>query len=314
MIEKDINFTVEIIEELNNELVDIYNSREYRLGKNILALKNYIFNFDIKGIHKLLRDKYAFYKVKKQYSIKEREIFCNTLKETYEKKIVVYTCIVGNYDVFNSPISNIWSNVDFVLFTDMEYENINGWEVYSIPEEIRELKNNTLINRYIKMHPYKFFGDKYDYSIYVDGNVKIVGDPYTFLGAAKQSVIGTAMYIHKERDCAYDEEKVCELYGKGNKKNMREQITRYSQAGFPQHFGLFEATMIVTDLNKNEAENLLHLWWEEFVYSKSYRDQISFPYVLWKNEIELQSIGKLGNNILEDTRVRVVHHTKQKTN
>jgi hypothetical protein len=51
-------------------------------------------------------------------------------------------------------------------------------------------------------------------------------------------------------------------------------------------------------------------WWDEFERSNSGRDQLSLPYVLWKNNKCIEDIGELGNNILKDNRIDIRNHSK----
>ena len=42
--------------------------------------------------------------------------------------------------------------------------------------------------------------------------------------------------------------------------------------------------IIITDLKNEEAKKFLNDWWNEFISTKSLRDQISLQYVVWKNK------------------------------
>ena len=105
------------------------------------------------------------------------------------------------------------------------------------------------------------------------------------------------MFRHHSRKCIYIEEKACLLQNKGNKDKIIEQINKYKSDNFPANFGLLEGTIIVSNLKSKKAKNLLIDWWNEFYESESLRDQLSLPYVLWKNNYKIDDIGFLGNNI-----------------
>lgn len=68
---------------------------------------------------------------------------------------------------------------------------------------------------------------------------------------------GIAMHNHRERDDIFSEAESCKLLRRGDPDKIDLQMTRYKSAGFPAHFGMNEATVIVSDL-KNE--NLLNFW------------------------------------------------------
>ena len=96
----------------------------------------------------------------------------------HNEKIAVYTCITGNYD-YPLEILNKEDRCDYFLISDLKegtnmvneqyYRRINTSKV--VPKEYITAKDK---NRYCKMHGYKIFSD-YDYSIYIDGNLQIIG-------------------------------------------------------------------------------------------------------------------------------------------
>ena len=48
----------------------------------------------------------------------------------------------------------------------------------------------------------------------------------------------------------------------------------------------------------------------EFVESGSLRDQISLPYVLWKNNINIKQVSTLGNNVYQNSKLFKIDHFK----
>ena len=79
------------------------------------------------------------------------------------KRIVVYSCLIGDYDIvsnFNKQIG-----YDYILFTDQNIVNTN-WTILPIPKEVKKLDvSDVKKQRYIKIHPHKFFKN-YDLSLY----------------------------------------------------------------------------------------------------------------------------------------------------
>ena len=157
------------------------------------------------------------------------------------------------------------------------------------------------------MHPHELFEDKYDYSIYVDGNILCVSDVSSFVNEINNK-IGIAMHKHCCRNCIYDEAKILKIVKKGNLKKLDEQIQKYKNKRFPEKYGLLEANVIVTDLNNNYAKKIYNDWWEEFASTKSNRDQISLPYILWNNNVEIDKVGTLGNNVYDNPKIQKKDH------
>ena len=89
------------------------------------------------------------------------------------RKVIIYSCLIGNYD--NVTTFNRQSGYDYILFTDQKIVNTN-WSVLPIPPEVEKLKISDIKKqRYIKIHPHKFFKN-YDLSIYIDANyiIKVI--------------------------------------------------------------------------------------------------------------------------------------------
>ncbi|HEN2084326.1 TPA: glycosyltransferase domain-containing protein, partial [Enterococcus faecium] len=219
------------------------------------------------------------------------------------KRIAVYSCITGNYDSIKEPDFS-HPLVDYYLYTDNVITS-EHWNIREIPKYISELKNNILINRYIKFHPNELFTD-YDFTLYVDGNVTITSDITGLLNSS--SKLGLSMHKHSERKSLYSEADALIAVGKGNKESIIEQISKYREEGFPDNFGLAEATVILVDLNNSIAENLLDLWWREYLNSESGRDQLAFPYVLWKSGHAMKEVTTLGNNVYKSAKLRIISH------
>ena len=203
-------------------------------------------------------------------------------------KNIVYTCITGKYDELLEP-EVITNNFDYICYTDNPNLTSDVWEIRMIPNELSEL-SKPLINRYIKLHPHVFF-EKYNLSIYVDGSILIKCDLNKFIETnnIKDNII--TIPKHPDRDCIYDEAVACS-HGKDTWANMKPQIDRYKEEGFPKNYGLTQNNIIVRKHNDEQCIDLMEKWWNE-VRNGSHRDQLSLFYVLWKNpQIKINQIDK----------------------
>lgn len=295
------------LEELNKEKQEILRSKEYKRGKAWVKFVDDCKHLRFGSIYKTFRDKKASITIRKKYTV-HKNIAPVTYTETVtDQRIAVYTCVVGGYDGIQVPVCE-FENVDHYLFTDRPeaYEKYaDVYKIVAVPEEILA-KGNILANRYLKFHPGEFLPE-YDYTIYVDGNVRAVSDIRKLVTKCSKKT-GIAMHTHRERDCIYDEAIVCKLYHRGNPADMQKQVAKYAEEQFPAHFGMNEATVIVCDNKNTTAAELLHKWWEEFVASGSNRDQIAWPYVLWKNGYTIEDIGNLGSDIYQNYILEMVSH------
>lgn len=305
----------ESVEARNREYNALLRSPEYGKGAQMMNIEAIIKKMDVKGLFGAIEYKIA---VRKMMKYKKpdipKELF--TQVSTYEsylackqKKIVIYTCITGNYDFLKEPLLE-FDHVEYVCFTnhaeEISKEKNSKWKIKKVPEKITAMYNDTLSNRYLKLHPHELFPDA-DYCIYVDGNIKVI----SFLGSylMKTNVAtGIAIFAHGQRCCLYDEANTCILRKKGNRRYIEKQVERYQKEGFPKHFGLYECTILATDLRNTNSKKIFDAWWAEFLDSKSLRDQLSLPYVVWKNGFAYHDIGLLGVNIFDDSKITVYDH------
>lgn len=300
------------LEELNLKYIDLQNSKQMRVGRNVLSIKNAIKKLSFSEIILILKKRRGQKLIEKKYpgkrpgdNLKIEDRTKNICHIKSHARVVVYTCIVGGYDNLNDPIfAN--DGYDFFVFSDKKIVS-NIWKNREIPQDIKRLKDNTLINRYLKMHPFDVFPE-YDYAIYIDGNVSVISDLSPLICIADKGKTGFAMHKHVLRDCIYEEAEACILYGKGNKKRLKEQVDKYKQDKFPQNYGMLEATVIIFNLKNNECQTLMSKWWEEFLKSDSKRDQIALPYILWKNKYKISDVGCLGNNVYKNPKFQVESH------
>lgn len=237
---------------------------------------------------------------------KENNFHTKAKQGGHFKKIAVYTCITGGYDKLEKPCFHS-DDVDYYAFIDdtSKYD-INGWNIKAIPAYIRGLVNNDniLINRYVKFHPNEILAAKYDYAVYIDGNIKVVGDVSPLVEAVHPKT-GLALHRHRQRDSLYDEIKVCLIMKKGNREKLKGQAKRYKKEGFPDKFGLYECNVIVSDLKNEKSTEILNDWWCEFMRSQSNRDQIALPYVIWKKGFSYNDIGSLGDNVYRNQKFQL---------
>lgn len=221
-------------------------------------------------------------------------------------KIAIYTCITGKYDSVSEPYV-LESNCDYYIYTNNSEICSNNWKVIDIPENIKKLQDNILINRYIKMHPYELFENNYDYAIYIDGNISIISNISSFCEKTSEK-LGIALHKHYSKECIYDEMRTCQVVGKGNTEQIKLQEKRYKLDKFPTNYGMYECNVIVTNMNNKNGKKVMESWWEEFENSSSMRDQICLPYCLWKLGYKYEDIGIIGKNVFLNPKIRINKH------
>lgn len=150
-----------------------------------------------------------------------------------------------------------------------------------------------MMNRQRKLLPH-FFLEEYEYSLYVDANIGLVGNPAD-LKEKYLSKYNMALPKHSERDCLYEESKECVALGRAKLAGVKKQINRYKKEGFPTHFGLGENNILFRKHNDPKIIAMMNDWWKE-INTETQRDQLSLAYVFWKNNQKFHFMDESSRN------------------
>lgn len=232
-------------------------------------------------------------------------------------KIAVYTSIFGGYDNLIDDQFQM-EGADFICFTDRDIES-KTWKIVKSTPIYNDPNRNA---KKYKILPHRYLKD-YDWSIWIDGNIKVIsdirpmcdGDPYK---------VYDHMQVFDKRDCIYNEAQAILNFGKINsertpergiknwKDNPRviiEQMNRYMVEGYPKNNGLATNPIIIRNHNNSDVIKNMEDWWVEIKYN-SKRDQLSFNYIAWKNKFNFVYLqGDSRNN---EYFVSVGKHTGKK--
>lgn len=216
---------------------------------------------------------------------------------------VIFTVLTGGYDNLIDPlvISEGW---DYICFTDDPKIKSDVWKIIQIENE------NSLsaykIARVYKLNPHKYL-DKYDISIHIDCNARIIYD----LNKLEDEIINKNVDInlakHRHRNCLYQEAGACITFNRGNKQEILNQVEEYKSKGMPENFGLYSCGFQYRNLKSERLEEFSNEWVNQ-ILKYSVRDQISFPYVLWK--IGNIKINLLNWNLIYTKYFRLTNHLK----
>lgn len=205
-------------------------------------------------------------------------------------RIAVYTSIFGGYDnIVDDQLK--MDGVDYICYTDADIKS-DVWEIrkstpiYTDPNRNAK-KYKILPHRYLK---------NYDYSIWIDGNIKVISDIRTLCSGNPYKVYDH-MQVFDKRNCIYDEAQTILNFGKINSEREPErgikawkdnpelivkQMNRYISEGYPKQNGLATNPIIVRNHKDSDVIKTMEDWWLEIKHN-SKRDQLSFNYIAWKN-------------------------------
>lgn len=294
-------FFMEILKQENQSYINyIFNSIDFRIKQVINELK----------CHHYLN---IFWRIKRfcRNRIKNESItnFQNTESDYFSnKKIAIYTCITGNYDFPREPLYKP-DNCDFYYIGDKNILKENTkWKYLDICKvEGTNGLANAEKNRFVKMHPELIFPD-YDFSIYIDGNIKIITDPTEFI--QNIPMCGIATFMHSTNDCAYVELQNCIRLHKVDKQSAFNYSERMRRNNMPTHYGLAYCGFLVREHNNKICIKIMSDWWEEYLHYIK-RDQTPFAYILFKNGIMVKDVAVLGKNIYRNYALRILPHFMQ---
>lgn len=211
-------------------------------------------------------------------------------------KKVVYTAIFGDYDELKDP-EVVPDDVDFVCFTDKPGKS----KVWKYQVEPRIYTDPTRCARKYKILSHRFLLKIYEKSMWIDGNYTITGNMSKFIDKYLTdkpiSCFDHMACKHDPRGCAYDEAKALLWLGdihpdksyKDKPSLIYKQIEKYKYDKYPKNNGLIFSCIILREHQNLKVISTMERWWEELKYN-SKRDQLSFNYAAWKQNLEYNII------------------------
>lgn len=197
------------------------------------------------------------------------------VKDIEKNKIVIYTAFTGDYDSLKEP-EYIDENCDYVCFSDNPDLESDTWKI--IQMEDSPLDDNRKAKQY-KVFPHKYFPN-HKYSFWIDGTFKIKGSIREYVSKYINSSMLTV--VHPERDCIYDEALSSIQFPRYSNYTIEKQVNSYKKDGMPTHYGLPVLGAIFRQHNDSKIIDLMEKWWVEII-NYTNQDQLSFTYLMWKN-------------------------------
>ena len=265
---------------------------------------------DIFGCFKLI----VWFRIKlNSYCISSRiKTFANFLKyKTYIRKNnrVVYTAIAGDSDIMPIVPDYIRDSWDYVCFTDnrtlIKMKRFGCWKI--LPLRYSQL-DDTKNARWHKTHPIDLF-PQYNESLWIDANINIL-TPYIF-DLVENSESELLIPVHYCRKSVYQEAEIVEFLKKDSKKNVDDMVEVLKANNMPDNFGLNETNIIYRQHSSAKVKKLMDEWWF-YIEKYSKRDQLSFSYILWKNDVEISKIS-IPNARIDVQNFKLYTHNTKKT-
>jgi len=217
--------------------------------------------------------------------------YYNRWQKKYRKPYAIYTSIAGGYDNLKTPLFS-QDNFDFYAFSDVQSDPVEPWE--NVPfdqhsdDPVRSAKKP-------KIMPHLYFPD-YEWSLWIDANMFMLKDLSTYINAVIENRSKVGLFEHPERSLLSEEvDELCNLE-RDDPALMRKQFDRYLAEGWDNQLPLYECNFIIRRHNDPDVSRAMTLWWNE-ITGNSRRDQISFPYSMWKSGITPMSLRPKGQSV-----------------
>lgn len=170
--------------------------------------------------------------------------------------------------------------VDSVMYTACVDYKVKRDDIKCFGDE-EIFKRPVMEAKRYKALPHKFF--KNDYTIWIDGNIHFKeSNDYAIARFLKDNDI--AIFKHPYRGTVWQEFEVLQKQDRFKiewlQKQLKEQKKFYKEEGLPALTPLWECNFIICR-NTPEVNRLMDAWWSE-ICRWQWRDQVSFPYVMWK--------------------------------
>jgi hypothetical protein len=214
--------------------------------------------------------------------------------------MIVYTCITAGKD--NLKENQVKGKANFIAFIDRPKKSTT-WKVIDSPNIYKDPRRNS---RYVKTLSHLMFED--EYTIWMDGTMEILIEPEKLIEKYLKDT-DIAVFKHPDRNCLYEEGKICRRMHLDDVGLIKRQTERYFREGYPVDNGLAE-TKVVLRRNTKEVKAFNKMWHEELVHNSS-RDQVAFPYIVWKTKIKVTYMPSLFHPLYNNGEFQYYKHLDQ---
>jgi hypothetical protein len=199
-------------------------------------------------------------------------------------KIAILTSVSGlNGARIADPLYKTHPNVDYYAFVDQP-QHCNTWRQVPLPNfsTVDDIFKDRRNAKFPKLFGFLLI-PHYDVYIWHDHYLEVIADPFQM---AKDFLNDSeiAIFKHPKRNCIYEEMDAVLKFGFERPDLIQDSRKFFEEKNYPKDNGLYELTSFMYRNTFNVKQMMLS-WWE-LINKFSSRDQISFPYVLQKQNLK----------------------------
>tara|TARA_R110000824_G_scaffold345000_3_gene531707 strand:- start:410 stop:1114 length:705 start_codon:yes stop_codon:yes gene_type:complete len=206
-------------------------------------------------------------------------------------KIAILTSMCGMSNSLHNPTQK-FDGVDYIAFVDRPHASATAWDQRTALDFTLDYSYKGRRNAKIyKILPHLFLPE-YDYWFWVDPTHEVTVCPRLIIEEYMNNA-DMGLWKHKHRDCAYQEGEELRSLNYDHQELIQDQLSYYKSMKFPEHWGLYELPI---NIRKNtDGVKILNMRWWEQICKYSSRDQMSFPFVLWKTGVSTKLLPGFAN-------------------
>ena len=219
-----------------------------------------------------------------------------------DKRIIVYTCLFGNYEALREPPAPD-PRVKWIVFTDNPDLTSEIFDVVLITEALSSVRRTSrlpkiLAHRYLPPH---------DISLYVDASLQVVGSDVVGFVEWALGDADAALFKHHELRSIFEEIQICRDLGIERQEICDRMVMLYSNAQGYKNIPIFENMLIIRQ-NNPTVQNCNEYWWNLYKEGAQ-RDQLSLALAQHTTGIQTAEI-KLGEQVRFNSFVRWKKHQR----
>lgn len=195
-------------------------------------------------------------------------------------KTVLYSALFGSYHSGFLPLPDI--GIDAYAFTDKAENAAAGWKTVVMPFPDKDV-HPRMQAKWFKLFPHELFPE-YDVSIWIDAGWRTVNRNVASEMCPYVENQPLCFFPHRRNKTLLDELYETMALKKYAGLPCPSQVAEYYANGYDDQIGIVECTSLLRRHNEQEVKDFDECWWKQ-CRLWTYADQLSAPYLLWRQEI-----------------------------
>ncbi|MBA8819892.1 hypothetical protein BRY73_06285 [Ochrobactrum sp. P6BS-III] len=268
------DYSLYVLEKHSEKIVKLDGANPSRLEHQISDLSLYLQDALLVSSDTIINDTVLFQMPADNGGLQTHKLGHPNSTETAPRR-VVYTALIGAYELLNEQPVAESSKIDFICFTDDPALVSESWEIRLI--EPRFPRDTIRSARYLKVMGPDILGE-YDESLWIDNSIVLRATPESILDEWLADADFT-LPLHGYRESVAGEFDAVDAAGYDDPSRIYEQMITYAAVRPAVLEEKPYATNFMARRHTAHLREAMRLWYEQILrYSR--RDQLSLNYAL----------------------------------